>query len=178
MRKIFTALAIVLLLVSSAQATSFTVSADPLWTNTGIVLGSTDVLVVSNAQGSWTWGVGMNGPAGYNLGSNGFYDEWITNGKQGQLIAFVGNVAPGTVGQNDPRLFAIGSNTIKTSGYQGTLWLGFNDAWNYPGFVGDNFGFVTANVTVNGQNPVPEPLSIALVGSGLGLLGLCRRRKK
>ena len=55
MRKIFTALAIVLLLVSSAQATSFTVSADPLWTNTGIVLGSTDVLVVSNAQGSWTW---------------------------------------------------------------------------------------------------------------------------
>ena len=55
------------------------------------------------------------------------------------------------------------------------LFLGFIDVdWNYlPGFYHDNFGSLTATFDIQ---PVPEPTTILLLGSGL--IGLAGFRKK
>lgn len=61
------------------------------------------------------------------------------------------------------------------------LWLGFADAYGFigaPGYYGDNPGCLAVSGTLTtGVSPVPEPGTLALIGSGL-LIGLRRRSKQ
>jgi len=139
--------------VVDADAQSITVTANPLWTDTGIVLTETDGVTISDAAGSWTWG------GGYEFGPDGNYqptlvwDEWIPNGYHGQLIGIVlpdgldPNTVPRILPQDDSRLFTIGSGTVTRNGDVGRLWLGFNDDYLCD-CLWDNFGYVAVKVNV------------------------------
>jgi hypothetical protein len=127
-----------------AGADTVTVTANPLWTDTGITLMPQDARTIHGASGSWNWGTF------YSFGPDGDYqpgftwDEWITNGQHGQLIGFIG-ADPYSASQNDSRLFPIGTGTVNLCGLTGHLWLGFNDDFA-SGAVDDNSGSVTVQV--------------------------------
>jgi hypothetical protein len=58
------------------------------------------------------------------------------------------------------------------------LYLGFADGFGFsgaPGYYGDNFGSVVADLVVVG---VPEPSAALLLAAGLGLLAVRRRRPR
>ena len=171
MKRMLTGL-LVLVLVSSAvssieAAYEFTVTANPLWTNTHILLSPSDVVTIHDAIGSWSWaGFNSLGPEGGFIGDLYPYDEWIVNGFHGQLIGFIGpssldlNAVPRVILQDDSRLFEIGAGSVTLSGLDGTLWLGFNDGYSAaPGCVEDNAGSIVVQVDIRS---VPEPASLAV----------------
>ena len=136
-----------------ADGQSITVNANPLWTDTGIVLGENDLVTLSDAAGEWTWGGGGEfGPDG-NYQPSLAWDEWIRNNYHGQLIGIVlpdgvdPNVVPRILPQDDPRLFTIGSATATRTGEAGRLWLGFNDDYSSEA-TWDNYGFVSVKTVV------------------------------
>jgi len=145
---------------TSAGAATVTVSSNPLWTDTGITLGSGSRIVIHNAHGAWNWGAA---PANFGPGGDYrpdlAYDEWITNGFHGQLIGFVGN-DPYSASQNDPHLFSIGTATVTVSGVSGRLWLGFNDDFE-TNAIDDNTGSVTVDLS-----QAPNSAHLAIVGGG------------
>jgi hypothetical protein len=178
---ILAALCLVFSCVTFSYAAAITVTADPLWTNTGILLTPTDNMMIHDANGAWSYGGGWTcGPDGWPVSSSLWNDEWITDSMHGQLIGAV--VPPGlnlnidsprALPQNDPSLFQIGTGPVALTGRSGVLWLGFNDdyagAWNQT----DNFGSVAVQV-----DSVPEPSTLALLGIGaIGLLAWACRRK-
>ena len=179
MKRLSTILVALPVLLSAPQlgAAVVTVTANPLWTDTGIALGASDVVTISGASGSWSWGGPLHGPDGdYQPGLA--WDEWITNGYHGQLIGCVGLVDPNPdhslIPQNDPSLFAVGTGAVSLSGVSGKLWLGFND--DYASYaVGDNSGSVTVDVTV-----IPEPISLVVwsVVAGLSIAVACLRGRR
>jgi pimeloyl-ACP methyl ester carboxylesterase len=132
-----------------AQGTdhTITVTAIPLWTDTGITLQPTDSVRIHDAAGRWnvnvdhpyTWA----GPDGVPYGDT--YNAWVADGRLGDLIGFIG-ATPYGVAEFDPQLFAIGSRSVSLSGKSGKLWLGFND--DYIEGVSDNGGSVTVVVTI------------------------------
>jgi len=176
-RILFMTVIVMALAISMAQADVISVTANPLWTDTGIILDPCDVVKIHDAVGSWTWGSGWFGPEG-DPQPGLAWDEWITNGLHGQLIGFIGgvpdlNAVPRVILQDDPRLFEIGLGSVALSGQTGKLWLGFND--DYASIAtGDNFGSVRVQVDVA---CIPEPATIALIGSGLLPLLKMRRRR-
>jgi len=171
-----------LLAIPSVQAVAltFTVATDPLWTDTGLLLNAGETVTLFGATGTVTWATW----SGRSSGPEGdpqptlTWDEWITNGRHGQLIGFVG-ADPGGIAQNDSRLFEIGNGSVTKSGVSGKLWLGFNDDYTHPdSWNADNLGAITVNMdgprtTVDG---VPEPLTLLLLGSGVALLFGLRKR--
>jgi hypothetical protein len=166
----FTAALIAVAAQTSRAATNLivVVTANPLWTDTGIALATTDVAQIYGAAGGWAAQTSFpfSGPDGTNLCED-VWDEWISDGHQGQLIGFVGVNPNNTnaVFADGPGLFVVSTNSVTFTGRAGELWLGFNDAFatRYPGNVGvnDNSGSVTVNVTTVS---LPEDLSIGLAG--------------
>src|SRR6266516_1580571 len=134
-----------------AQSTdrTITVTAYPLWTDTGITLQPTDSVRIHGATGQWTFnrdhGV-FNGPEGVPY--NDTYNVWLTDGRLGDLIGFIGNTPYG-IAQNDPRVFAIGSGSVSLSDKSGKLWLGFNDDF-VTGWC-DNLESITVEVSTGCQ---------------------------
>ena len=88
----FFSLIILIIPFSQAAAATFTVSSNPIWTDTGITVHATENVTFSNATASWTWGYSIApfGPDGDYL-PNGSGDEWIQNDKHGELIGFIGD---------------------------------------------------------------------------------------
>lgn len=96
-------------------------------------------------------------------------DEFFSGANKGELIGFIGpdpyqgHFGDGSFFPQASGYLAIGSSASFIAPKSGKFWLGFNDdAVSIA--VSDNFGFVTANVTV------PEPSSLVLVGWGLATL--------
>jgi len=147
----------------AATGQSVTVTAVPLWTDTGIVLAENDSVTISDATGSWTWGRSYFGPDG-DPQPDLIWDEWIRNGLHGQLIGAVlidgvdPNSVPRVVPQDDPKLFSIGTRTVTRTGTAGRLWLGFNDDY-VSLYTFDNAGSVVATVKVD--PPTPSDQTVA-----------------
>ena len=173
-------LVLVGLLSPLAEASVVTVTANPLWTNTGIISTSSDTMTIYGAAGAWDWGKG-GGTTGPDGDSNPAYawDFWVTSGRQGQLIGFVGTDVPDVVQQDNSRLFVVGTGTIVLTGVQGTLWLGMNDDYSSHN-TSDNSGSVTVHVDEGVVTPppptppdngVPEPTTI-MIWSLLGTIAI------
>jgi hypothetical protein len=106
--------------------------------------------VIHGATGLWNWGFAPAsfGPDGDGPHPEFTFDEWLTDGQQGQLIGFVGD-NPYNQGQNAPGFFAVGTATVGLTGLSGSaeLWLGFNDDFGLPPqAIFDNTGSVTVQV--------------------------------
>ncbi len=166
--------------ISVAHADVVTVTSDPLWQNSGIVLSPGNSVNIYGAGGGWTWattwGVVPFWPEG-NYRPDLISDEWIQNGEHGQLIGYIGsldlNAFPRLIPQNDPGLFAIGADNIiasNTGNATGNLWFGFNDDYRTDA-VYDNWGEATVHV-----DAVPEPVTILLFGAGLIASAVLRSR--
>ncbi len=161
---------------AGAEAGLVSVSANPLWTNTGLELNG-ETLTVYGATGRWFWQEETDAD-GTSVGSSFLYDEWIQNGRHGQLIGYVGDLDPNSmprvIAQDTPELFAVGTGSVTKSGLIGHLWLGINDDYSTNNF-GDNTGTITALVDVA---PVPVPASAWLMFTGLAsFMGLRRKRR-
>jgi len=172
-------------LIPARQSAAIPVTSNPLWTNTGITVLATDTVSFTGATAAWTFGVGVPlfGPAGTFLAS-GAPDEWVTDLRHGELIAFIGssalnlNASPRVIAQNDSGLFAIGAGPFTETGRAGALWLGFNDDFD-GGTIFDNSGSGSVDVTVHAsQSAVPEPSTLLLVGTSLGGLSMFVRRRR
>ena len=137
------------------------VTANPLWTDTGIHINPGD-LVSFLANGSWNGGAGQCGPCGLPSGS---HDPFLTNvASDFSLIAFVG-ANPydwGTTNEwGNPNYFPQGASTNGywpvgnapneqfTTDRGGELWFGFNDD-AVDKVVGDNSGFVDGFIQISG----------------------------
>jgi hypothetical protein len=177
-------LLLVLVPFSQAAAISISVSASPLWTDTGISLLTTQTVSFTDADGLWTHQGALYGPGGIPVSGDAFInDEWIKNGQHGQLIGFIGNATldlnglPREIFQDDAGLFAIGDGPQTLSGRAGRLWLGINDG--YGSETSDNGGSVSVNVAVTSElAPVPEPATLLLFGTTAGGLALARWRRR
>ncbi|HEY7251641.1 MAG TPA: PEP-CTERM sorting domain-containing protein [Methylomirabilota bacterium] len=196
-------LVLLLVLIPFSQASAIPVTSNPLWTNTGISVLTTDTVSFTGASASWTYqfdpgppilGHAPFGPEGVAVVGSGFInDEWIQNGLHGQLIGFIGsvpdlNASPRAINQGDSGLFPIGAGPASVTGKVGTLWLGFNDG--YVTATNDNVGSGSVNVTVNAAGgpegfeasdpdlaPTPEPATLLLLGTTAGGLALARWRR-
>jgi hypothetical protein len=162
-----------------ATASTFTVTANPLWTATGISLGTGNNVSIT-ATGIWSSSFVYR-----NFGPGGIYDPadaWDTflntgDNIHGQLLAYVGpdpyqgewgnaSFFPQATGYWD-----IGSSGSFTAPVSGQLWLGMNDGAVSEG-ISDNSGSVVASVQV-----VPEPSTGVLFTTGFCLLGLAFRSR-
>jgi len=190
MKTSITSVVMWLLASVTASAVEFTVTANPLWTDTGIHLSTLDSITIYDANGSWSWGYQQSssfGPDGdYEIGpAFSGLEDWIKNDLYGQLIGYVGSAGdlnsynssaspPRVIDQNDPGLFEIGTKSVQKTGLEGELWLGFND--DYSGnAIWDNSGRVNVQVDV-----VPEPsttISFAVVAA-IGLMAYAWQRRK
>ena len=164
-------------MISSADASSITVTANPIWTDTGIFLSPSDGVRIHDAIGNWTFGAGYVGPDGWPDSPPAWVsDDWITDDRAGQLIGAVMplgldmNVSE-AVPQNAPELFQVGTASVTVSGEEGELWLGINDAWTNGN--SDNFGTLSVQV-----DAVPEPSTFTLLGIGvISLVAYAWRRR-
>lgn len=147
----------------SLSAQTITVSASPLWTDTGISVGAGQVVKIT-ASGSWAvgpeYGIPYTGPEGLTLA--GWTDGFLAGANCGALLAYVGSDPfQGQWGSTSffPQssgYLVVGSTVEFTVPTSGELWLGMNDDAQTK-LTFDNYGSMTANVTV-----VPEPTSAAL----------------
>jgi hypothetical protein len=149
---------------SACQPGLFVVTANPLWTDTGLML-TDGQKVIFNASGSWNGDIHEEpwcGPGGLSTGS---LDPFLSTANDFSLIAFVGP-SPyywGTIDEwfYDNTYFSQGASTngyfattnwettnwVFTTTRSGELWFGFNDDAKQL-MVGDNAGFVAGQIVI------------------------------
>jgi hypothetical protein len=144
---------------SFCQTNLFLVTANPLWTDTGIHVNSNDT-VTFNASGTWTGGQGYVGPGGLADGST---DLFLTNtvANHDSLIAFVGpnpyyagatnewgngSYFPQTPGHG---YWEVGTVEQFTTDRDGELWYGINDD-ALTESISDNFGALIGQIQISG----------------------------
>lgn len=140
--------------VLTANATTVSVTANPLWTDTGIHLSLGSVVNVT-ATGMWNSGGGLMSASGY---VPGVQDDQFVAGRHGNLIAYVGtdpfqgHWGVGSFWPQSVNYWVINTGAEFTSTAAGELWLGMNDASNSSAGMYDNSGSLSAQITI-----VPEP---------------------
>jgi hypothetical protein len=158
--------------LAHAQTLITNVTANPLWTDTGIALTNSEWVSV-NGGGFWSWPT-ANDPDGDLVGSSD--DTWLDiDPNHGNLIAFIGanpyqgsQWGPSGVFQTNQYL-AVGTARQFMSTTNGELWLGINDD-AFIGSTSDNSGSNYVAITLgfckeyNFTNPI---LSVASVSSNL-----------
>jgi len=154
-------LATITCLSVSAAAVTLSVPDNPLWTSTGITLGICNQVTIS-ATGSWDFGVGSFGPQG-SPSDPAPYDRFSSVANHGELIGYIGpdpfqgHYGDGTFFPQATGYLTVGNGLSFTSPTAGLLWMGINDDAVSQN-VGDNFGGLTAAITV-----VPEPSTLILL---------------
>ncbi len=142
--------------IHAQQVQSVVVTANPLWTDTGIGLTNEEIVGIT-AAGSWNVaypeGTSFCGPDGYTS-DDSTADNFYLYAPHGALIAYVGSNpyqghwGDGTFFPQTSGYWDIGSSNQFVNPQAGELWLGFNDdavsEWVY-----DNAGSVTAQITIN-----------------------------
>jgi hypothetical protein len=139
--------------VQASGTTTIIVSANPLWTDTGLNVGIGDTVNI-RASGNWSWGVpSWVGPEGKN-GTSAYWDIFYDKANQSELIAFFGSDpyqghwGDGSFFPQTTGYWTIGSGASFTSDKNGRLWLGINDD-AVSKKIEDNGGSVTANISIS-----------------------------
>jgi hypothetical protein len=173
-RAIASATMLALLLVSmfsfvriARTASSVVVTSNPDWTDTGLSTAIGETIEI-NASGSWTVNINggiRTGPDG-NTAVYGYWDDFLYEAYQGELIAFIGadpyqgQWGNGSFFPQHTGYWAIGSSCQFTSNETGELWLGINDD-AVSKTNGDNSGTMTASITTT------QTCAVGFVESGL-----------
>jgi len=170
------------------QTIHVTVPANPLWTDTGIVLTAGQTVTVS-ASGTWNYAFGPIGPDGdpnYFAGVGdefGFFD--IVD--HGRLLGFIGadplqgEWGNGTFFPQVTGYISVGSGQTFRARSAGKLWLGINDGAVSKG-VSDNSGQMVAIITlVTGDVTAPiikikSPVSVYALNQKIATSYTCTDR--
>jgi hypothetical protein len=139
--------------VVGVGATTVTVPANPLWTDTRILVSAGATISIT-ATGQWGYaGVLCCGPDGDPTWPDPT-DQFFVGANKGELIAYIGVdptqghlVSGNTFFPQSTGYFAIGSAASFVAPASGELWLGINDDARTL-VVFDNPGSLTATITV------------------------------
>jgi hypothetical protein len=194
-RWLLASMLIVAVLPGLSAASTITVTAEPLWTDTGITIRAGETWrITANGADRWSWGDDTStdaaGQEPWDYPNT--WDRFLYAANHGEMIGFVGADPTGGItntswgvpayydesgGHQLPGYLLVGRASLQPGGFKwasgttGRLWLGFNDD-AVSGCIGDNSGAIRVSV---GQ-PVPEPTTLLLVGGGLVAIGGLRRR--
>lgn len=109
-------------------------------------------------------------PSRLDFSTTGLTESFTTLSPAPGQVFYIGDGLTGT-GSGSTQTFIVPAGAV-------TLYLGVADGFDFtglPGFYGDDVGSVSG--TVSGSNPVPEPGSLILLGTGvLGLAEAIRRK--
>jgi hypothetical protein len=155
-----------LAIAAVSQTTQVTVTANPLWTDTGITLTRGEAVSIS-ATGSWNYSTGNIGPDGDPNYFGGYWDEFgfFDTADHGRLLGFIGtDPFQGQWGNRSffpqtSRYISIGSGRTFAAATAGRLWLGINDD-AITKQVADNSGQLVATITLGSSDTTAPKINL------------------